>query len=144
MHDSTMVLSGEVGAGAGARSAKVGTGLASRARAIFIRWRAFRAADRFPLSLKARNDTRQAKGEPALAADAAPAFRWWTFAALIAYTVSLLVFCGYVTLRYPAADALQGRLAASSPPHLPMLSFKPAHVAQDGRPLRMVCYQVAD
>lgn len=81
-------------------------------------------------------------GEPT--ADASPAFRWWTFAVLIFYTASLLVFCGFVTLqKYSPADVLQGRSVASNPPH-PMLPFKVAHVEQDGPPLRMVCYQVSD
>ena len=86
-----------------------------------------------------------AKPHPAPAADAAPVFRWWTFAVLAVYTASLLVFCGFVTLqKYSPVDALQGRLVASSPPHVPMLPFKVAHVEQDGRPLRMVCYHVSD
>jgi hypothetical protein len=86
-------------------------------------------------------------GEPK--ADAAPAFRWWTFAVLAVYTASLLAFCGFVTLQsYSPVDALQGRPVASNPPHLPTPPFKVAHVErnveQDGRPLRMVCYQVSD
>lgn len=108
MHNSTMALPGEAGAG---------------------------------LPQK----TRQPKPEPAPRADAAPAFRWWTFAVLTVYTLSLLAFCGFVTLqRYSPVDALQGRLIASSPSHLPIAPFRVAHVEQDGRPLRMVCYQVSD
>jgi hypothetical protein len=129
MHDLTMVLSGEVGAGSPPRSASADSGgVEGRSRA-------------GPRSV----ETRPTKVEAAPAADAAPAFRWWTFAALIAYTASLLVFCGYVTLQsYSAADALQGPLAAAQPPHLSMLPFKLAHVGEDGRPLRMECYQVSD
>jgi hypothetical protein len=87
--------------------------------------------------------------------DAPPAFRWWTFGILIAYTASLLVFCGVVTARhYSPADALSGRLAASIPPHLPiasfnvapssMGSFNVAHVELGGTSPRWVCYQVAE
>jgi hypothetical protein len=108
MHNSTMALSGEVGAG---------------------------------LPQK----TRQTKLEPAPMADAAPAFRWWTFVVLTVYTASLLAFCGFVTLQnYSPVDALQGRLVASNPPHLPMPPFKVANVERDGRPLRIVCYRVSD
>jgi hypothetical protein len=86
-----------------------------------------------------------AKPHPAPAADAAPAFRWWTFAVLAVYTVSLLVFCGFVTLqKYSPVDALQGGSIALSPAHLPIAPFRVAHVVQDGEPLRMVCYQVSD
>ena len=35
------------------------------------------------------------------------AFRWWTYGALILYTASLLVLCGYVTSqKYSLADGL--------------------------------------
>lgn len=75
----------------------------------------------------------------------APAFRWWTFAVLIAYTAVLLVFCAVVTLQnYSPADALQGRLMAANPPHLPIAPFTLAHVRPDGPQVRMVCYQAAD
>jgi hypothetical protein len=78
--------------------------------------------------------------------DAPPAFRWWTFGILIAYTAALLVFCGVVTLRhYSPADALRGRLAASNPPHLPIASLNVAHAQLGGTPPpRIECYQVAE
>ena len=87
--------------------------------------------------------------------DGAPAFRWWTFGILIAYTAALLVFCGVVTARhYSPADALRGPLAASNPPHLPIASFNAAasnlgsfnvaHVEAGGTAPRWVCHQVAE
>jgi quinol-cytochrome oxidoreductase complex cytochrome b subunit len=84
--------------------------------------------------------------EPMAPPDAPPAFRWWTFGILIAYTASLLVFCGVVTARhYSPADALRGRLAASNPPHLPIASSNMAQAELGGTPPpRMVCYQVAE
>ena len=93
--------------------------------------------------------------EPMARPDGPPAFRWWTFGILIAYTASLLVFCGVVTIRhYSPTDALSGQLAASNPPHLPiasfnvapsnMGSFNVAHVELGGTAPRWVCYQVAE
>jgi quinol-cytochrome oxidoreductase complex cytochrome b subunit len=87
--------------------------------------------------------------------DAPPAFRWWTFGILIAYTASLLVFCGVVTVwHYSPTDALRGRLAASNPPHLPIASFNAApssmgsfnvaHVELGGTAPRWVCYQMPE
>src|SRR3954463_514452 len=48
------------------------------------------------------------------------AFRWWTYGALILYTASLLVLCGYVTSqKYSLADGLSTLSAAAHPPHRP-------------------------
>jgi hypothetical protein len=87
--------------------------------------------------------------------DTPPAFSWWTFGILIAYTAALLVFCGVVTVRqYSPADALSGRLAVPTPPHLAiasfngapsnMGSFNVAHIELGGTSPRWACYQVAE
>ena len=77
--------------------------------------------------------------------DAPPAFRWWTFGILIAYTAALLVFCGVVTVRhYSPADALGGRFAASNPPHLPIAAFDLAHAEFGGTPPHKVCDQATE
>jgi hypothetical protein len=49
-----IAFSGEVGTGSGARSAKVGAGFACERAPMHEKRRAFRAANRYPLSLKAR------------------------------------------------------------------------------------------
>jgi hypothetical protein len=81
--------------------------------------------------------------EHATAPDAAPAFGWWTFGALILYSASLLVFCGVVTvLNYSPVDGSQTKLAAAAPPHL---AIAPVKVAGDGLTAsRTVCYQLAE
>jgi quinol-cytochrome oxidoreductase complex cytochrome b subunit len=77
--------------------------------------------------------------------DPPPAFRWWTFGILIAYTAALLVFCGVVTVRhYSPTDALRGQLAASNPPHLPIPSFDLAHAEFGGTPPHKVCDQATE
>jgi hypothetical protein len=78
--------------------------------------------------------------------DAPPAFRWWTFGILIAYTATLLVFCAVVTVRhYSPTDALRGQLVASNPPHLPIASFDLAHAELGGTsPPRKVCDQATE
>ncbi len=83
--------------------------------------------------------------EPVPAVDAASRFRWQTFGILIAYTASLLGFCGFVTLQgHSPADAVQSRLAVSSPPHLPIAPFRLANAELSGPPPRTVCYQLPD
>src|SRR3954466_3122473 len=53
------------------------------------------------------------------------AFRWWTYGALILYTASLLVLCGYVTSqKYSLADGLSTLSAAAQPPHLPIALYR--------------------
>ena len=81
--------------------------------------------------------------EHATAPDAAPAFGWWTFGALIFYSVSLLVFCGVVTvLNYSPVDGSQTKLAAAAPPHL---AIAPVKVGGDAlTSARTVCYQLAE
>ena len=81
--------------------------------------------------------------EHATAPDAAPAFSWWTFGALIFYSASLLVFCGVVTmLNYSPVDGSQTKLAAAAPPHL---AIAPIKVAGDALTApRTVCYQLAE
>jgi hypothetical protein len=78
--------------------------------------------------------------------DGGPAFGWWTFGVLIAYTAALLVFCGVVTARhYSAADTLAGRLPAANPPHLPIRAVSMAQAELGGALLpRIVCYQAEE
>ena len=75
--------------------------------------------------------------------DAAPAFGWWTFGALIFYSASLLVFCGIVTmLNYSPVDVSQTKLAAAAPPHL---SIAPIRAAGDALTApHTVCYQLVE
>jgi hypothetical protein len=81
--------------------------------------------------------------EHATAPDAAPAFGWWTFGALIFYSASLLVFCGVVTmLNYSPVDGSQTKFAAAAPPHLAIAPIKVAGDALTSP--RVVCYQLAE
>jgi hypothetical protein len=81
--------------------------------------------------------------EAATKPDAAPAFGWWAFGALIFYSASLLVFCGVVTmLNYSQVEGLQTKFAVAAPPHL---AIAPVKIAGDGpTPPRTVCYQLAE
>jgi hypothetical protein len=78
--------------------------------------------------------------------DGDPAFRWWTFCILIAYTAALLVFCGVVTARhYSPADTLAMGLPAANPPHLPIRAVNVAHADLAGGLLpRIVCDEGAE
>ena len=44
-------------------------------------------------------------------------FRWWTYGALILYTASLLVLCGFVTTqKYSLADSLNPAVGRTTAP----------------------------
>ena len=67
------------------------------------------------------------------------AFRWWTYGALILYTASLLVLCGYVTSqKYSLADGLSTLSAAAQPPHLPISTGAATLSWPEPRPTRPV------
>ena len=81
--------------------------------------------------------------EPTPPADAASAFGWRTFGALIFYSAGLLIFCGVVTmLNYAPVDRAQPTFAAAAPPHLPIAPIKLAGDAVMGP--HTVCYQLAE
>jgi hypothetical protein len=70
------------------------------------------------------------------------AFRWWTYGALILYTASLLVLCGYVTSqRYSLADGLSTLSAAAQPPHLPIALYRSGDLALAGAATLPSCQQ---
>ena len=73
------------------------------------------------------------------------AFRWWTYGALILYTASLLVLCGYVTSqRYSLADGLSSLSAAAQPPHLPIALYRSGDLVLAGATTHPSCHQGSD
>ena len=73
------------------------------------------------------------------------AFRWWTYGALILYTASLLVLCGYVTSqKYSLADGLSTLSAAAQPPHLPIALYRSGDLVLAGATTHPSCHQGSD
>jgi hypothetical protein len=73
------------------------------------------------------------------------AFRWWTYGALILYTASLLVLCGFVTSqKYSLADGLSTISAAAKPPHLPIALYRSGDLVVAGATTLPSCRQESD
>src|SRR5258705_12647995 len=71
------------------------------------------------------------------------AFHWWTYGALILYTASLLVLCGFVTTqKYSLADGLPTPSATAKPPHLPIAIYRSSELA--GSTTLPFCHQACD
>ena len=72
-------------------------------------------------------------------------FRWWTYGALILYTASLLVLCGFVTSqKYSLADGLSTISAAAKPPHLPIALYRSGDLVVAGATTLPSCRQESD
>jgi hypothetical protein len=72
-------------------------------------------------------------------------FRWWTYGALILYTASLLVLCGFVTTqKYSLADSLPTLPSAAQPPHLPIALYRSGDLAVAGSATQPGCHQASD
>jgi hypothetical protein len=73
------------------------------------------------------------------------AFRWWTYGALILYTASLLVLCGFVTTqKLSLADGLSTITAAAKPPHLPIAFYRSGDLVVAGSATLPSCHQASD
>jgi hypothetical protein len=72
-------------------------------------------------------------------------FRWWTYGALILYTASLLVLCGFVTIqKYSLADGLPTISAAAKPPHLPIAMYRSGDLVVAGTATLPSCHEESD
>ena len=72
-------------------------------------------------------------------------FRWWTYGALILYTASLLVLCGFVTIqKYSLADGLPTLSAAAKPPHLPIAMYRSGDLVVAGTATLPSCHEASD
>ena len=72
-------------------------------------------------------------------------FRWWTYGALILYTASLLVLCGYVTSqKYSLTDGLSTLSAAAQPPHPPIALYRSGDLVVAGATTLPSCHQGSD
>jgi hypothetical protein len=72
-------------------------------------------------------------------------FRWWTYGALILYTASLLVLCGFVTSqKYSLADSFPTLPVAAQPPHLPIALYRSGDLAVAGSATQPSCHQASD
>ena len=73
------------------------------------------------------------------------ALSWWTYGALILYTTSLLVLCGFVTVqKYSLADGLSTLSAAAQPPHLPIALYRSGDLVLAGATTHPSCHQGSD
>src|ERR1700704_1539338 len=73
------------------------------------------------------------------------AFRWWTYGALILYTASLLVLCGFVTSqKYSLADGLSTISAAAKPPRLPIAPHRSGDLVVAGATTLPSCHKGSD
>jgi hypothetical protein len=71
-------------------------------------------------------------------------FRWWTYGALILYTASLLVLCGFVTARNTRWPIVSTLPAAAQPPHLPIALYRSGDLVVAGPATQPSCHQASD
>jgi hypothetical protein len=72
-------------------------------------------------------------------------FRWWTYGALILYTASLLVLCGFVTSqKYSLADSFPALPTAAQPPHLPIALYRSGDLMVAGPTTQPSCHEASD
>jgi hypothetical protein len=82
---------------------------------------------------------------PAPTVDDRLAFSWWTYGALILYTTSLLVLCGFVTVqKYSLADGLPTASITANPPHLPIAFYRSGDRVVAGSATPPSCQQASD